>query len=448
MLEFGKIPPQDIKIEEAVLGAMILERDAFLNNPVRPEWFYKEEHQKIIKVISYLSENLIPIDLLQVTKRLNDLNKLDEIGGPVYITQLTSKVASALHIEHHIRIIQELYTRREIIRITNDMYNMSYDQANDIDDIFSKFQNEMTSVLSFGEDKSSTYKDASENLIETLNTEIQSGIKTGLYKFDKHTGGLHKSDLVLIAAETSQGKTSLALTIFKNCVLSGSKAAIFSLEMTKEQLTARITAQLTGISSKGIMYNRLNKDQKEIVIDNLNNFKELPIFFDESSQNDIDKICTSIRKLKIKHDIDFVLVDYIQDMKGADTESGIADIGRKLKNIAKELNINIVAISQLSRDKMNPEPNRSRLRGSGQLEEKADVIMLLYRPEVYGKEYSEPHEKENTQGTAQVKIAKGRNVGTGSFLLGFNENTTNFYDLAEEMPEFNMNKHIEPNHEF
>ncbi|MEE9574370.1 MAG: DnaB-like helicase C-terminal domain-containing protein, partial [Candidatus Neomarinimicrobiota bacterium] len=269
------------------------------------------------------------------------------------------------------------------------------------------------------------------NLIERLNSDIEVGIKTGLAKYDKFTGGLHCSDLTLIAAETSQGKTSLALTIFKNCVFNGSKAAIFSLEMTKEQLVSRITAQETGIGAKNIMYNKLNPVEKQTVITQLLELQDMPIFFDESTSNDIDKICTSIRKLKIKHDINLVLVDYIQDMKGANDESGIAEIGRKLKNIAKELDISVVAISQLSRDKNNPEPNRARLRGSGQLEEKADIVLLLYRPEEYGRTYSEPHEMTETLSTAQVKIAKGRNVGTGSFILGFNKETTNFYDYAE-----------------
>jgi replicative DNA helicase len=170
--------------------------------------------------------------------------------------------------------------------------------------------------------------------------------------------------------------------------------------------------------------------------------QDLPVYFDENSTNDIDKICTSIRKLKIKHDINLVLVDYIQDMKGAETEAGIAEIGRKLKNIAKELNIPVIAISQLGRDRNNPEPTISRLRGSGQLEEKADIILLLYRPEYYNKEYSEPHENIPVQGTAQIKIAKGRNIGIGSFILNFNKETTNFYDYIEESDEYD--KIIQP----
>lgn len=437
--QYGKLPPQAIEIEEAVIGAMMLESDCFINNPVKPEWFYKEEHQKIISCIKLIVESGNKVDLIQVTKKLNDLGKLEEVGGPVYITQLIRRVSSALHVEQHIRIIQQEFARREIIRFSTEIQNQCYDGTIDLDDIFTKIQHDMANVMSFGEDASVTYKQATENLLIQLTGEVETGIKTGIYKYDNFTGGLHLGDLVIIAAETSQGKTSLALTIFKNCALKNYKAAIFSLEMTKEQLVSRVTAQQTGISAKNIMYNKLHNYDKQTVVNELHKLKELPIYFDESTANDIDKICTSIRKLKIKYDIELVLVDYIQDMKGANDESGIAEIGRKLKNIAKELNIAIIAISQLSRDKINPEPNRARLRGSGQLEEKADIVMLLYRPEEYNKTYSEPHENVNTQSTAQIKIAKGRNVGTGSFIVGFNKETTNFYDLiSSEIPVNNI----------
>ena len=437
--QYGKLPPQAIEIEQAVIGAMMLESDCFINNPVKPEWFYKEEHQKIINCIKLIVESGNKVDLVQVTKKLIDLSQLEEIGGPKYIMQLTRRVASAVHIEQHIRIIQQEFARREIIRFSTEIQNQCYDGSIDLDDIFTKIQHDMSKVMSFGDDASVTYKQATENLLIQLTAKVETGIKTGIYKYDNFTGGLHLGDLVIIAAETSQGKTSLALTIFKNCALKGFKAAIFSLEMTKEQLVSRVTAQRTGISAKGIMYNKLNDYEKQTVVNELNILKELPIYFDESTTNDIDKICTSIRKFKIKYDIELVLVDYIQDMKGANDESGIAEIGRKLKNIAKELNIAIVAISQLSRDKLNPEPNRARLRGSGQLEEKADIVMLLYRPEEYNKTYSEPHEMVETINTAQIKIAKGRNVGTGSFIVGFNKETTNFYDLVSgEMPVNNV----------
>ena len=431
--QYGKLPPQAVEVEEAVLGALMLESDCFLNNPVKSDWFYKDEHKKIIECIYGLSNKSKAINLLTVTQELKDKNELDEVGGTSYIMELVKRVSSAAHIEHHIRIIQQKHAQRELIRISSEVQAKAYDDTLDIDDVFAFVQNEYSQVMSFGDDNSCTFEQASNNLIKNISSEIELGTKTGLNLYDKFTGGFHASDLTIIAGETSQGKTSLALTMFKNCVLNGSKAAVFSLEMTKEQLVSRIISQRTGISAKNIMYNRLSWDEKQSVINEIESIKHLPIFFDESTNNDIDKICTSIRKLKLKHDIDLVMVDYIQDMKGANDESGIADIGRKLKNIAKELNISVIAVSQLSRDKNNPEPNRARLRGSGQLEEKADVVLLLYRPEEYdGKSYSEPHLEVPIYDTAQIKIAKGRNLGTGSFILGFNKTTTNFFDYITE----------------
>lgn len=434
---FGQLPPQAIDAEKAVLGAMILEQDCFINNPVRKEWFYKEEHQKIVWCIEQLVNDSIPIDLLQVTKKLKDKGQLDEVGGPVYITKLTSLVSSAAHVEFHIRIIQQAYARRELIRITHRINQMSYDESTDIDDIFSILQSEISGVMSFGEDSSSSYRDATAELMESLNSTVEPGIKTGLSKFDKFSGGFHDSDLIIIAGETSQGKTSLALSAIRHCVNTGSVAAIFSLEMTQKQLVARMTAQATGISAKKILYNNLTTEEKQEVIAHLEATQDLPVYFDENSNNDVDKICTSIRKLRIKHKIGLVMVDFFQDMKGADTEAGVAEIGRKLKNIAKEINIPVIGISQLARDKNNPEPTISRLRGSGQLEEKADVVLLIYRPEYYGKYYGEPYENVSPEGTALVKIGKGRNIGIGSFILNFNKETTNFYDynVPEEYQE-------------
>lgn len=430
--QYGKIPPQAIDVEEAVLGALMLERDAFINNPVKAEWFYKEEHQKIVSCIAELVSESIPIDLLQVTIKLKNKDLLELVGGPLFITQLTNKVASAAHIEFHIQIIKEKFIRRELIRISSELQIKGYDEIIDIEDIFSSLQTDLGSVMSFGDDKSCSYNEASKELVESLNSTVTTGIKSGFQKFDKFSGGFQKSDLIIIAGETSQGKTSLAVTSIRHCATNNIPCAIFSTEMTQRQLVARMTAQETGISSKRIMYNDLSTSEKKTVLTMIEYRKYQPIYFDDSSVNDVDKICTSIRKLKIKFNIQIVLVDFIQDLKGADTEAGVAEIGRKLKNIAKELDISVIAISQLKRAE-NPEPTISRLRGSGQLEEKSDVIMMIYRPEYYNRTYSEPHENITTEATGQVKIVKGRNIGIGSFILNFNKETTNFYDYCTEV---------------
>ena len=448
--QYGKIPPQAIDVEEAVLGALMLERDAFVNNPCKPEWFYKEEHQKIVSCISELVYESIPVDLLQVTMKLKDKGILDEVGGPMKITELTSRVATAAHIEFHIRIIKEKFARREMIRMASDLMQKSYDEAIDIDDIFGFAQNEMSAVMSFdSEDSSITYKEATDEVIESLVSKVEPGIKTGFTKLDKFSGGVQTSDLIIIAAESSQGKTSLALAMIRNMAKNGIPVAAYSLEMTSRQLVVRITAQETGLSAKDLLYNRISDNERSFVIPELKRMQNLPIYFDETSNNNINKICTSLRKLKIKYGIKVALVDYIQDMEGSETEAGIGEIGRKLKNIAKELDICVIALSQLANDKNNPAPNIARLRGSGQLREKADVVLLIYRPEYYGKSYTGHFEHYPTEGTAQITVAKGRNIGVGSFLLFFNKNTTNFYDYikqgdVEEIMPVNPNGGIQP----
>lgn len=430
--QYGKLPPQAVDVEEAVLGALMLERDAFINNPVKTEWFYKQEHQKIIGCIAELVSESTPIDLLQVTRKLMNNNLLDEVGGPMFITQLTSRVASAAHIEFHIQIIKEKFARREMIRVASELMQKSYDESIDIDDIFSHAQNEFSAVMSFdSEDSSITYKQAAEEVIQSITSKIEPGIKTGLSKFDSFSGGVQTSDLILIAAESSQGKTSLALSMIRNMSKNNEPIAVYSTEMTSKQLVVRITAQETGINSKNLLYNRISNDERSYVLSEIRRMQNLPVYFDETSNNNVNKICTSLRKLKIKHNIKIALVDYLQDLEGSDTESGLGEIGRKLKNIAKELDINIIALSQLANDKTNPFPTVGRLRGSGQLREKADVVMLIYRPEYYGKSYHGTFENYPTEGTAQVIIAKGRNIGVATFMLNFNKNTTNFYDYLE-----------------
>lgn len=249
--QYGKIPPQAIDVEEAVLGALMLERDAFINNPVIPEWFYKEEHKKIVTCIAELVSESIPIDLLQVTMKLKNKGLLEEVGGPMYITQLTDKVATAAHIEYHIQIIKEKFARREMIRVASELMQKSYDESIDIDDIFAHAQNEFSAVMSFdSEDSSKTYADATDEVIESITSQVEPGIKTGISKYDKFTAGIQASDLVIIAGESSQGKTSYALSKIRHMAKNNIPIAVYSLEMTSKQLVVRITAQETGINAK------------------------------------------------------------------------------------------------------------------------------------------------------------------------------------------------------
>ena len=450
---FGKIPPQVPELEKAVLGALLLERDAYYSviEILSANSFYLESHQIIFGTIEQLINQGNPIDLILVVQALKASGNLDKIGGPLYITELTSTVASAAHIEYHARIIAQTAIARQLIRVCTERSTQAYDESLDIDETLSGLQNDLIGLFETGKNRESNIADAIREIEHRIefnqrNTGL-SGIGTGLFKFDQFTGGLQKTDLIIIAGESSQGKTSLALTMLKNAVLKfGAKAAVYSLEMAKSQLVARIVAQETNIPAKKILNSFLSKTEIDIFSNMAIRLNNLPVFFDERSSSTIDQICGSIRKLKIKYDINLVVVDYLQlvgsNLKNRTDESQIADIARRLKNIAKELNISVIALSQLSRDRSNPKPTKSRLRGSGQIEEAADIVLMVWRPELYDiMQFSEPFKGIPTAGLAEILIEKGRNIGTGSFLLQFNPETTGFYDYS---PRLETNKNYNP----
>ena len=453
----GKIPPQAIEVEEAVLGALMLESSAFqkVSSILTVDSFYEPNHQIIYRTIQTLVNQGKPIDLLVVTRELKNIGKLDEVGGPLYITQLTSWVAAASHIEHHARIIAQNYIARQIIKVTAERGAEAYDQSNDINNVLSGLQNDLIGLLQYGHGNETTIAHGLEEIQNRIafnqqNTGL-SGIGTGLHKLDKLTGGLQKTDLVIIAGDSSQGKTAFALTILKNSVMNfGARVAVYSLEMSSSQLIARILSTETGIPSNDILGKCLTYEEAETIERATSKLNSLPIFFDELSTSTIDQICSSIRRLTIKQKINLVIVDYLQlvgsGLKNRTDESQLAEITRRLKNIAKELNIVVIALSQFNRDPDNPRPMVTRLRGSGQIVEAADLVLLIWRPEVYGiTEFRAPFEGTPSEGLAECRIAKGRNVGTGAFLLRFNPATTAFSNYETEIvKQINSDKHIEP----
>ncbi|MGV8092509.1 MAG: replicative DNA helicase [Mangrovibacterium sp.] len=426
------IPTHDKDLEQIVLAGLMAEPSAIIENPVNSDWFYLDEHRKIAGAILELKTKGVPIDIFQIQFTLNSKNELEEIGGMDYLFQISNRVASAINIKHHIRILVDLHTRREMAAKAMRTYQKAYDLSVDVDDLVKEWQSNTLELMEFNQSNIVTVETSLQEIIEQAKRNQQGnqiiGIPTGLSKLDKHTGGMQKGDLIIVAGETSQGKTAFAISIIRNIIRQGYKAAAYSLEMTHRQLTARIIAQTIGISSKKILTSILSKEELNTVQGLKNSLTGL--YYDERSNNSIDNICSSIRRLKLKYDINLAVVDFLQIVSGDDRksdESRLADIARKLKNVAKEQNITILALSQLSRDKQRPAPTIARLRGSGQLEEAADLILLLYRPEVYGLAYDDPFQNEPTTGTAQVIIGKGRNVGIGTFLLTFNSETTGFF---------------------
>lgn len=294
----------------------------------------------------------------------------------------------------------------------------------------SLFKSSSTTISSIDEGIENVYKMINENL---SGSKPLTGTPTGFEKIDSKSGGLQKSDLIIVAGETSQGKTSLAVSMMRNASISDAKIAMYSMEMKKEQIAARILSMESGVSSNQIMYSRLTDSQIQAIDKGIGNIIGKGIYFDDRSTSNIDTIISSIRYMKLKHDIDGAIVDYLQilnvNMKGANKEQQMGDVARRLKNLAKDLDIWIIALSQLNRDKDNPVPSLARLRDSGQIAEAADVVMLIYRPEVKGKNYPEEFANVSTKNTAMIDIAKGRNIGIMKFICGFNPSTTMFYNL-------------------
>ncbi len=445
-------PTYDKDLEQIVLAGLMTESTAIIENPINPDWFYLDEHRKIANALLDLKKKGTPVDIFQVQFALSSKNEIESIGGMDYLFRLAYRVASASNLKHHIRILVDLHTRREMAAKAMKTYQKAYDLSIDVDDLVKEWQSNTLELMEFNQSNVVTVETSLQEVIEQAKRNQQGnqivGIPTGLAKLDKFTGGLQEGDLIIVAGETSQGKTALAVSIIRNMIKVGHTAAAYSLEMTHKQLTARIIAQITGISSKKILTGILSNEELATVHGLKNSLSGL--YYDERSNNSIDNICASIRRLKLKYDINVAVVDFLQIVSGDNgksDESRLADIARKLKNVAKEQNITVLALSQLNRDKQRPVPSIARLRGSGQIEEAADLILLLYRPEVYGLSYEDPFQNKPTAGTAQVIVGKGRNVGTGTFFLAFNAETTGFYDYREEyeMPEaFRPDGLIEP----
>lgn len=439
--EFGKLPPQAPELEELVLGALMIESDAFglIADFLKPEHFYKIAHQKIFTAIENLIQTGAPTDFIMVTEKLRELGFIDDVGGAYFITLLTSKLSSSASIENHARIIFQKFLAREAIRIATEIQTLAFDDKSDIADILSYANKSFSDIISFSNGDILTMYDAVEQMRNNIfknssdNTE-QSGFKTGFKDFDRRGGGFQKSDLIIIAAESSQGKTSLALTIVDNMALNGAKIAIYSLEMKATQLAARFTSYHTGIPANEILYSRFDNERFNKLDRNIKKLLNYDIFIDEKSNSTIESVLNSIRGMKKNYNIDGAVIDYIQLLstseRGMNKEQQTAYIARSLKNIAKELDIFIIALSQLARDNTNPVPSIKRLRDSGQIEEATDVCFLIYRPEQVGRtNFPDPFNEFSVEKTAMIDIAKGRNIGTFKFLSHFESSTTHFSEF-------------------
>ena len=449
----GRIPPQAIEVEESVLGGMLIEHDAAttaLQN-LSPEDFYKPAHRHIFGVIQKLYERDNPLDLLTVENELRDQNLLEQCGGSAYLSDLTRSVSSAANIEYHSQIIAEKAIKRNLILNCTDVIKEAYDTTSDPYDLLDKAEQSLFNLANakhrnMAQPISNILKDTILNIEESRSKPSGiTGVPTML-DVDRLTAGWQPGDLVIIAARPSMGKTAFVLTTARNASLHPDEnlktnVAIFSLEMSSMSLVQRLLTMEARINAQDARTGRLNDDQFKHVIEAAGKLHKSNIFIDDTPGLSIMELRTKCRRLKNEHDIGIVIVDYLQlmsvaGMENANREQEIAAISRGLKALAKELNVPVIALSQLSRaveqrggDK---RPQLSDLRESGSIEQDADVVLFLYRAEYYN--ITTTPEGQSTKGLAEVIVGKQRNGPTGVVPLYFVEDYARFENLTRAAP--------------
>ncbi len=449
--ETGKLPPQAIQIEEAVLGALMLEKDALtevLDILTTPEIFYKEEHQEIFKAILKLFDESKPIDILTVTSELRSSGKLDAVGGPYYISELTNRVGSSANIEFHARILVEKYLLRELIKISTRIQSLAYEETTDVFELLDDAERALYNI-STGNLKGDyiSMKDLIRKSLEELEEIMKNredagytGVPTGFSALDRITSGWQKSDLIIIASRPAMGKTSLVLSMARNAAVDFKKTvAIFSLEMSAIQLVHRLISAEANLDAAKLRNGTLEPFEIEVLHQKISRLSEAKIFIDDTPALNIFDLRAKCRRLKSQHQIDLVIIDYLQLMNAhkeqrrndMNREREISTISRALKSLAKELNIPVIALSQLSREVekrgSSKRPILSDLRESGSIEQDADQVLFIYRPSYYG--LTEDENNNPTEGIAEIIIAKNRHGETRTIKLGFEEKFARFVDL-------------------
>jgi len=397
---YGKVPPQSKDLEEAVLGAIMLEKNAYdtANEILKPECFYVEAHQRVFRAMATLAQKNMPIDLLTVVEELRQKEELDLVGGAYYVSRLTNSVVSSANIESHSRIVLQKFIQRELIRISGEIINTSYEESSDVFDMLDDAEENLSYLRSSNIKKH--YRSLQTIIHENLNHledlrsrgETITGVQSGFPELDMVTCGWQQTDLIILAARPSVGKTALALTLAKNATRGDKPVAvgIFSLEMKDRQLVNRVLAQESNVWLWRMKNGRLDDEQMKQLYLGAQKLNASKIFIDDGAGISIQDFRTKARILKRKENVGMIIVDYLQLMtagnKTNNREQEIAFISRQLKEAAKELDIPIIALSQLSRelekggDKVKREPQLSDLRESGAIEQDADMVMFLYRP--------------------------------------------------------------------
>lgn len=461
--ELGKLPPQAVEIEELLLGCLLIEPNRWndINQIVTIESFYKDIHSIIYKAINELMSENKKCDLVLVTEQLRKNDELDIIGGALYITKLTNRIGSAANIIEYAVIIKDNFIKREFIRISTEIQNIAYDSSIDISELIEFSESSIFKINNeFITNEAEHIKYILQGNVIEIETALYSedhllGITSGYSKLDRITNGWQKSDLIIIAARPSMGKTAFMLSFAKSAALNNKNVGIFSLEMSKNQLTNRLLSSEIGITPMILKSGRFDKNKIDEVIVKSNKLSKLNIYIDDTPGLSIVMLSSRAKKIVMKYKIDIVFIDYLQLMSGSGKSKGnreqeISEISRKLKELAKVLNIPIIALSQLNRSvEMRggmKRPQLSDLRESGSIEQDADLVAFIHRPEKY--QIMEYEDGLPTKNTTEIILAKHRNGAIGSVIMYNNESMTRITDFEEQQKYYDADLFIEPNIKF
>ena len=442
-MDLGKIPPNDTEAEQAVIGSMLTDSDAVMLaiERLKPESFYREDNKLIFEAIINLYNMSQPIDLVTIKDELGSLGNFEKVGGYEYIATLPDKVPTTANVEKYIDIVEEKWNLRTLIKTANEIIELGYNPTEDVEDIMASAEKKIFDMIQNKNQKS--YTPIKDVLVESF-TKLEelynqkskiTGVPTGFTDLDNKTAGLHGSDLILIAARPAMGKTAFALNIAAHAAIREKvPVAVFNLEMSKEQLGNRILCMEAMVDSNKIMTGKLDEEDWNKLAGVIGPISDAGIYIDDTPGISIMEIRTKCRKLKMEKNIGLIVIDYIQLVQGSSNkrngnrEQEIAEISRSLKILAKELNVPVIALSQLSRaveQRPDHRPMLSDLRESGSIEQDADIVMFLYRDDYYNPETEE-------KDISEVIIAKHRAGSTGTVKLLWMGNYTKFVNLAKE----------------
>ncbi len=450
LVPIDKLPPQSLEAEESVLGALMMDKNAIIRvaDILRPEDFYKRTHHLIFTAVLYLYEKSEPVDVLSLSNRLKEAGELEQVGGTAYLTGLVNTVPTASNVLHYAKIVRHKKILRDLLSASQDIAQLGWQENQDIELVLDEAEKKIFSIAerSLKQDFL-PIKLALEDAFERIDRLHKGdgalrGLATGFADLDNYLAGLQKSDLVILAARPSLGKTSLALDIARHAAIKEkTPVGLFSLEMSKEQLVDRMLASEARVDLWRLRTGRLSLDGEESDFSKIQEamgiLAEAPIFIDDAASSNIIQMRTMARRLQAEHGLGLVVVDYLQLMEGRNSGATdnrvqeISEISRSLKNLARELNVPVLALSQLSRavESRNPQiPRLSDLRESGSIEQDADVVLFIYR---------EDREKPNSErkNVAEIHIAKHRNGPVGKIDLYFNADQVSFKNLAKNIQD-------------